>query len=331
MTYDQFITQLRSLLVTGNDMLRKANSGQYQFREWRHRVENLVHNVEDEGYVLPGGFNSGNRTYRVANISGVSDARQQAKFDHDLGDTLIELRFFVEQFDTSGAPRKRSPPALMAVPKGGSALPDMPVPTADVPTPLPSSDETPSEPASPAPLAKPEQVTWKWMHEHVPISLWLTFAGAAVVIFLAGLTSGQIPAMRSIICPFKADACSTASTVPEKAGAPPSLFLQFSDGKTAPKGIRSTNIRNWWADWSPSVQIDELETTSNTVTRSMSVPPHWVIFMLFEKPAAYRQLIPSCAGPGKPVCGVAVADSQFAIVNINGDVTQMTLDVSTIQ
>jgi hypothetical protein len=119
---------------------------------------------------------------------------------------------------------------------------------------------------------------------------------------------------------------------PEASVAPvydSSLFLQFSDGHTVPKGIKQKNVLSWYALFTESIYVDQLDADKKSLG-GWQVPPRWSVFMLFKDPAVYKQMIATCSGPNNPKCQVAYSDSRYAIVTIVGDVSLATLDVSTL-
>jgi hypothetical protein len=61
------------------------------------------------------------------------------------------------------------------------------------------------------------------------------------------------------------------------------------------------------------------------------VPPRWTVFIIFDKPPIIRQLLATCNGPNKPRCSVQTANSAYAIILVEGDITNATLDISLAQ
>jgi hypothetical protein len=109
-----------------------------------------------------------------------------------------------------------------------------------------------------------------------------------------------------------------------------SLFLQFSDAKTIPKEIRQTNVPHWHALPLPSLSIDGTDSNHKT-TPILSFPQSWAIYLMFEEPISYRQIIPTCVGAAGLKCVVEYSNSRYAIVMVNGDSTGATLEVSMIR
>jgi hypothetical protein len=104
MRYQDFIRELQLLVVKGEEIRSQdVTHEDERFREWRHRAESLVRETKALGYRLPGEFNSDIRAY-MAMYSGASDIDNLAAFRKELGDSLIQLRFLIDQFQKYGEP-----------------------------------------------------------------------------------------------------------------------------------------------------------------------------------------------------------------------------------
>lgn len=70
------------------------------FRRWRHRVTELINQIEIEGYRV--NCNIYNRQFR-----GFGDALSKIEgYVRDLNDTIIELETIVDNYDRYGVPKK---------------------------------------------------------------------------------------------------------------------------------------------------------------------------------------------------------------------------------
>jgi hypothetical protein len=187
MTYEEFIDELRDLFVEGEAFRGRATLGTPEFRDWRHRTESTVAEMQAEGFAVPGGFKSRGRLYQANWVQARPDANKQA-FERDLGDSLSEIKFIVERFDRDGPPRSRS---------GEQS---------DVP-----ATATPAAASHADPLLSPEKVTFLWILENVSVKGWLIALGIATAIFLLGFSVAQTSAGRATVCFFKHDACSVTS------------------------------------------------------------------------------------------------------------------------
>jgi hypothetical protein len=108
------------------------------------------------------------------------------------------------------------------------------------------------------------------------------------------------------------------------------LFLQFSDCNSVPVEKNPRNIRHWFASFSESIFVDTKDSEGHSLG-GFSVPPRWVVFLIFEKRPLYRQMIAVCKGPNSPQAIVQVSNAEYAVVSINGDVTSATLEISLIR
>jgi hypothetical protein len=116
---------------------------------------------------------------------------------------------------------------------------------------------------------------------------------------------------------------------PEDIAHDVSLFLQFSDLQTVPKEVRQTNVLSWYALFTDSIFVNTLDENKKPIG-GFSVPPSWSIFVLFKKPASYRQMLAVGVRPESLKCAVPFSNDRYAIITATGDVTRATLDISTI-
>jgi hypothetical protein len=165
--YAEFIDELRRLAAQGDSLIvDRCTHESRAFRDWRHAVQNTVSNANNIGSNLPGTFSSSARMYR-ANWAGPTAEENWKAFERDVGDSLAELRFLIDQFDKYGAPSR------------------------------PSHKE-----AAKAPLTAPEKVTVRWLVDNVPVVLWAAFAGVLLATFSLGFTFGQFEFSRKLIAIF---------------------------------------------------------------------------------------------------------------------------------
>jgi hypothetical protein len=148
---------------------------------------------------------------------------------------------------------------------------------------------------------------------------WASLAGVIFGVLLIGIAVGMF--------------------VSDQNGAPPSLepsiiesglFLQFTDNTSIPVAKYIKNIKFWYALYIQSIIVDTKDKNGISLG-GFSVPPRWNVFIIFDKPPIIKQLLATCNGPNKPKCNVATANSAYAIVTIEGDVTDANIDVSLSQ
>jgi len=173
MRYQDFIGELRDLVKNGEVLRSQSLTHENpKFREWRHRAENLVREALAHNYRLPGTFKSDGRTYR-AMYPGASFPANATALEKELGDSLIELRYLIEQFEKYGEPMRTQ---LI-----GAADPQ---PQAAVPAPA---------------LAQPEKVTLAWLVKHVSVGFWLKALSLALGILLLGAAIGRAQTFASFV------------------------------------------------------------------------------------------------------------------------------------
>ena len=156
MRYRDFIAELRALVDEAERIRGSgANHETPAFRDWRHRSQSLVNEAKALGYRLPGEFRSSIRAYR-AMYSNASKKDDAAAFSKELGDSTIELRHFIAQYDKYGEPK-----SVQLV------------------------GELHSQPVV------PERVTLAWLFKNVPVTLWFSGLGVVGGAFLLGVAVGR--------------------------------------------------------------------------------------------------------------------------------------------
>lgn len=165
--YADFIADVQNLAHEGQALL---DSGAWShtdpaFRRWRYTTESLVENVRQQGFQLPGKFNSKNRRYRATWVGAVR-ADEKEIFRSELADSLVELNFFIQHFEKYGE------------------------------LPAPAQSLKPIEESNPNPRPKVaeqqvEKVTLAWLWKHVPVGLWLGMILFCGTIFSLGFVAGK--------------------------------------------------------------------------------------------------------------------------------------------
>lgn len=106
------------------------------------------------------------------------------------------------------------------------------------------------------------------------------------------------------------------------------LSLQFHSTNTVPSEAGQSNIKFWYALYTESIFVDTKDTKGNSLG-GFSIPARWNVFIIFEKPPLFRQMIATCTGPNSPVCDVQVANSAYSIIYTRGDLTNAIMNIST--
>ena len=78
------------------------------------------------------------------------------------------------------------------------------------------------------------------------------------------------------------------------------LYLNFTDDQTTPVAINKEDVAYWHSVWTMSVIVNELDPETRKVVGGYSIPPHWDIFIIFDKPPRMGQLVVKCDGPNNP-------------------------------
>jgi hypothetical protein len=148
---------------------------------------------------------------------------------------------------------------------------------------------------------------------------WAVLLGVGVGILLIGLASGLVIGEQR-----------KPVNVSEPQLIETNLFLQFSDSHSVPVEKNPRNIRSWYALYTESIYVDTKDAEGKSLG-GFSIPPRWTVFLMFEKPPIFRQMVATCRGPNNPKCDVATSNIAYAVITVVGDVTGATLDVSIVR
>jgi hypothetical protein len=153
--YREFVTELRPLIHQGRRL--KDLEGLHndrQFREWRHKVTDLIERVEQLGYDVNSSIREKSFDQHGSYTYDPTRADRLAAYNRDLEDTLTELATIVDHFDKFGDPRAE-------------------------------------QRSGPSPLRVPERITAAWVWKNAAMSVWFWFVGLLLAAFLFGVTVGQ--------------------------------------------------------------------------------------------------------------------------------------------
>lgn len=75
------------------------------------------------------------------------------------------------------------------------------------------------------------------------------------------------------------------------------LRLQFFGDERFPQEITADNIKRWFSYRSGMMGMTPQDKDGKPTEGGFFVPPSWAIFIIFEKPSRYRQIIPSFSNP----------------------------------
>jgi len=151
-TYRHFVTELEPLVAEART-LRNAERlhEDPQFRKWRNKVTQLLAQVVQQDYLITCKIkHRGFGAYYTANPKAMASAYQQ-----ELEDTINELEFIIENFNSHGEP-----------PKGSL-----------------SKEATQ--------LKWPDKITLAWLFKHAPWTFWTGLVGLLVAAFVLGTQIGQ--------------------------------------------------------------------------------------------------------------------------------------------
>jgi hypothetical protein len=104
------------------------------------------------------------------------------------------------------------------------------------------------------------------------------------------------------------------------------LRLQFFGDNRIPTEIAADNIASWFTGWSPSFVMTELDA-QNQPRGSTVLPKTWFIFIAFDKPASFRQIVVSFSSPGFPPYEVKQQNNRVVVVMASGEIPAGSLEI----
>jgi len=104
------------------------------------------------------------------------------------------------------------------------------------------------------------------------------------------------------------------------------LRLQFFGGRATPTGIYSQNMFDWYALYTPQMQICAVDAHGKEGGHA-STSTNWTIVVVFNKPATFSRLIVSFSNPGFPQFEVKRATRRSAMICIFGDIPAGILNI----
>ena len=94
----------------------------------------------------------------------------------------------------------------------------------------------------------------------------------------------------------------------------------FYGNDQLPKEDHVNNINTWYALFSPRIVITIKNSGGKLLPEKAVSPKTWTVFLLFEKPIKYRQLVVTFSGGVLPPYEVKQQSSRFAIISVSDDI-----------
>lgn len=106
------------------------------------------------------------------------------------------------------------------------------------------------------------------------------------------------------------------------------LRLQcFGDGRI-PTAVRTVNVAFWLAYFTPHARIS-FSGQNGEVLQQHEIPKNWAIFVAFDQPTSFREIIVGFNAPGLPMYDVMHPNSRGVMVAFRGDIPAGELEIST--
>jgi hypothetical protein len=97
----------------------------------------------------------------------------------------------------------------------------------------------------------------------------------------------------------------------------------------APVEISHKNVFAWYAVWSPVILMQEKDKKGN-ITGHFQTPRMWTIFVIFDRPISYRQIILGSENQKIPPYEIKTSSPVYAAIIVNGDLPPGTLTIRAI-
>lgn len=107
-----------------------------------------------------------------------------------------------------------------------------------------------------------------------------------------------------------------------------SLRLQFYGDHRIPTEIVKQNVESWYSLWTESRRI-EFKDKDGRVIQDISIPKQWTIFVQFEKPTSYKEVIVNFGLPDPPMYEIKTANKRYLILFVSADIPPTKLEVYT--
>jgi hypothetical protein len=145
----------------------------------------------------------------------------------------------------------------------------------------------------------------------------------SITLMLLGIAASVAIAIYFDPLVFRIGAAQDAP-LPIKAG----IKLQFFGDYRIPVQADATNVGDWFAYFGPSLSIQPLDAAGNPMEGGMAVPPHWVLFIAFDKPVLYRQVVVSFSNSAiAPITEVRLQTSRTIVVMTRNPVPAGVMDI----
>lgn len=189
--YAAFIAHLTTLVETARGFAPvERHRDHAAFRRWKHEVVDLIVRIGRLRYDVNTGLES--RRFQIVGYGSYSSAEEQQVFNRDLDDSLMELQVVIENYKRYGDPKAH----MIRQQKGLVQLEVVPTPAAGTES-----------------LKPPEKVTFKWLWEHMSVTVFGTLIAAIGIAFSAGIAVGNWTSVQDMFAMW-ARTCRTTTSTP---------------------------------------------------------------------------------------------------------------------
>jgi hypothetical protein len=149
---------------------------------------------------------------------------------------------------------------------------------------------------------------------------------AALVVALVAAIWGHVirPSTKPIII--------VKEQIPSPQPLPTGIRLQFFGDNRIPTVISRNNVAVNFSYFTPSLSITPQDAKGKAMAGGMQIPPNWVIFLSFDKPAIYTSIAVDFSNPAiMPIIDRQFQGVRAIVVSTRGQVPAGVLDIHTEQ
>lgn len=106
------------------------------------------------------------------------------------------------------------------------------------------------------------------------------------------------------------------------------LRLQFNHGTILPRSVDQRNVSNWYAHYSDFAISTPPDSSAGRPSADQVFSARlWVVFLLFETPTSFSQMVIDGGGAQLPHHEVKQSSDRHAIVSFLGDLAGVTIEI----
>ena len=106
-----------------------------------------------------------------------------------------------------------------------------------------------------------------------------------------------------------------------------SVRIQFYGDNRLPVEIKSTNVANWFAYYSPHAEVRRHDSQSGAQEVLATAPKNWAVFISYDRPTEVRQIVVHFTAQGLPAYQVLQSSKRACLISFAGDIPLGELEI----